>query len=148
MAFLSDRQKANFHSMVSPEPNSGCWLWTGYANSDGYGKFNLSGRIEAAHRVAYREYRGEIPAGYRVLHNCDQPCCVNPDHLRLGSDADNADDKARRRRVPTKLTDREVVEVRLSRGRYRDIAEKFNISAAWVCRIKSGSARVYARASK
>lgn len=145
MAILTDRQRANFHAMVSPEPNSGCWLWTGYANSDGYGKFNLNGRIEAAHRVSFREHVGEIQPGYLVLHNCDQPSCVNPSHLRLGTDSENADDRARRRRAPTKLTDAQVVAVRLASGRYRDIADTFNISPAWVSRIKTGTARIYAK---
>lgn len=145
MAFLDDRQKANFFGMVSPEPNTGCWLWSGYVNGDGYGKFNVRGRIESAHRVSYREHRGEIPPGYLALHKCDQPCCVNPDHLRIGTDAENADDKARRRRVPTKLTDQQVLAIRKETGPYRGIASKFDISPAWVCRIKSGSARIYAK---
>lgn len=145
MGFLDQRQKANFEAMVSPEPNSGCWLWTGYVNGWGYGKFNVRGRIEFAHRVAYREAKGEILDGYLVLHSCDLPSCVNPDHLRIGTDVDNADDKARRRRAPTKLSDQEVLAIRSARGRYRDIATKFNISPAWVCRIKAGSARIYAK---
>ena len=145
MAILNDRQRANFEAMVSPEPNTGCWLWAGYVNPDGYGHFNLGGKIERSHRVAYLEAKGNIPSGYLVLHRCDQPSCVNPDHLRIGTDVENADDKARRRRVPTKLSDQDVLAVRDASGRYRDIAEKFNISAAWVSRIKSGSARTYAR---
>lgn len=147
MAILNDRQRANFEAMVATEPNTGCWLWTGYVNQDGYGHFNIGGRIEKAHRVAYSDAKGEIPSGYLVLHKCDQPSCVNPDHLRIGTDVENGDDKARRRRVPTKLSDSDVLTILSAPGRYRDIAEKFNISAAWVCRIKSGTARPYARKS-
>ena len=141
MAFLTDRQRVNFEAMISPEPNSGCWLWTGFANSDGYGKFNVNGKIESAHRVAYREYRGPIQSGFCVLHSCDIACCVNPDHLRIGTDAENAADKVKRKRVPRKISDEQVVQIRVASGRYRDIAEKYNISAALVSRIKSGEAR-------
>lgn len=145
MAFLDARQKANFEAMALPEPNSGCWLWTGYVNAWGYGHFNVRGAIEKAHRVSYREFRGEIPDGYLILHSCDQPSCVNPDHLRIGTDVENASDKAKRRRVPTKLTDSQVIAVREAGGRYRDIADQFGISAAWVCRIKGGQVRAEAR---
>ncbi|PRA53867.1 hypothetical protein CQ062_13705 [Ochrobactrum sp. MYb68] len=145
MAYLNDRQLANFNDMVSPEPNSGCWLWTGYINSDGYGHFNVRGSIEKAHRVSFRAFRGEIPSGYLVLHSCDQPCCVNPQHLRIGTDVENAADKARRRRAPTKLSDDQVNEIRSADGRYCDIADAYGVSAAWVCRIKGGQARSEAR---
>lgn len=145
MAFLNDRQRANFEAMISPEPNSGCWFWTGYTNSDGYGKFNISGRIDGAHRVAFREYKAEIPSGYLVLHGCDQPSCVNPGHLKIGTDVENAEDKARRRRTPTKISDEQVFLIRRARGRYKDIAAQFKISPSWVCLIKSGAARIHAK---
>lgn len=148
MAYLNDRQRVNFEAMISPEPNSGCWLWLGYTNRDGYGKFNVGGKIDGAHRVSYREYRGQIPPGYLVLHSCDVASCVNPDHLRLGSDVENAADKAKRRRVHQKISDQQVAEVRAATGRYRDIGEKYKISASLVCRIKSGDARTYARSFK
>lgn len=147
MAVLTPRQRANFESMSSPEPNTGCWIWTGYVNQWGYGHFNLLGKIEKAHRVSYQDAFGRIPDGYLVLHKCDQPACVNPDHLRVGTDSENGADKAKRQRAPTKLSDSDVRAVHSAPGKYRDIAEQFNISPAWVCRIKVGGARIHARKS-
>ena len=83
-----------------------CWDWTGAREPKGYGKIRSGGRkgkLLTAHRVSWELYRGEIPEGegYHgtcVLHRCDRPCCVNPDHLFLGTVEDNnADMKAKRR---------------------------------------------------
>jgi hypothetical protein len=66
---------------ISPEPNSGCWLWTGYADPLGYGQTYVDGRVRWAHRAAYEFYVGKIPDGLVLDHKCRVPCCVNPDHL-------------------------------------------------------------------
>lgn len=66
--------------MVSPEPNTGCWLWTGSA-PNGYGQFGFNGKISRAHRVSYTLFKGSIPEGLVLDHLCRQPSCVNPDHL-------------------------------------------------------------------
>ncbi len=66
---------------VSPEPNSGCWLWTGYLNKGGYGGFKLPSRMHLAHRVAYELLREPIPAGLDLDHLCRVRSCVNPWHL-------------------------------------------------------------------
>ena len=82
-----------FESHFVPEPNSGCWLWLGSLNRpNGYGMFGQYPR-RGAHRVAFGLYKHPIPKGAHVLHRCDMPCCVNPDHLFLGSVLDNAADK-------------------------------------------------------
>lgn len=64
-----------------PEPNSGCWLWLGAMNSDGYGTVSVNGRSSAAHRAVYEKYAGKIPAGLILDHLCRNPSCVNPGHL-------------------------------------------------------------------
>lgn len=67
-----------------------CWIWHGQRHQLGYGIVrHQSGRREAAHRIAFRFYRGEIPRGLLVCHKCDTPSCVNPEHLFLGSQKDN-----------------------------------------------------------
>jgi hypothetical protein len=90
-----------FEQYVFPEPNSGCFLWVGAWGTKGYGQFHIGGRSGAAHkahRVAWELANGPIPVGLQVLHKCDTPCCVNPDHLFLGSNLDNHRDKARKGR--------------------------------------------------
>ena len=78
----------------------GCWLWTGAASHDGYGVIRAFGRQQRAHRVSWQLAHGEIQAEMEVLHRCDVPKCVRPDHLFLGTHADNmADMTAKGRRA-------------------------------------------------
>lgn len=74
---------------------SGCWLWTGTLSPKGYGNIGLGGRggkHSGAHRVSWELHYGPIPEGLFVLHRCDVPACVNPEHLWLGTNRDNIDD--------------------------------------------------------
>lgn len=100
---------------------NGCWDWTGFKNSVGYGYFRLNGKSKLAHRVSWEIHVGEIPNGLCVLHKCDNPKCVNPLHLFLGTNQDNINDKVAKNRQSklkgevhgmSKLTEKQVVEIR------------------------------------
>ena len=78
-----------FLAFVSPEPMSGCWLWTGALNPDGYGKFKVRGKRIGAHRWAHERFRWPIPPGLEIDHLCRQRSCVNPDHLEVVTGREN-----------------------------------------------------------
>lgn len=90
---------ARFEQRYVTVPEAGCWLWIGRAKPKGYGRIGIGRNKQfAAHRVSWELFRGEIPAGMCVCHKCDTPSCVNPDHLFLGTHADNAGDRQRKGR--------------------------------------------------
>ena len=123
--FLSLRQQFERH--VDRESSSaGCWLWTAYKNKAGYGTLNVKHRKVFAHRVSYELHNGPIPEGKGfhgtvVRHSCDNPSCVNPEHLFIGTQGDNITDREERgRRASThgeqhpsnKLSDKNVIGIR------------------------------------
>ncbi len=83
--------RERFDAAVSPEPNTGCWLWTRSLATSGYGVIGVGGRgvQEMAHRVSYRLFVGEIPDGLHIDHLCRVRCCVNPLHLEAVSVVEN-----------------------------------------------------------
>lgn len=134
-----------------PEPNTGCWLWTAALTQGGYGSvYDLAqSRWRTAHRAAYETFVSAIPDGMDILHSCDVPCCINPDHLRPGTHAENMADSSRKGRMKAsrargegqhlaKLTAADVLAIRAAQGTYRDIARQFGVTHATVGYIRRG----------
>jgi hypothetical protein len=130
------------------EKTDGCWLWRGTTNN-GYGIFLLPGEVPVrAHRHAYELWKGPIPDGAVVMHVCDNPPCVNPDHLQIGTRLDNNRDCAAKGRRPTganhwkfKLTAQHVVAIRNDTRTMAAIAIEYGTTASTVSRIKNGKRR-------
>jgi hypothetical protein len=136
-----------FWTKVDRKGAEECWQWTAYRRDTGYGQFRVGERVERAHRVAFLLSGQSIPDGGQVLHHCDNPSCVNPAHLYLGTHADNMRDKADRARVAgernpnARLSAAEVDEIRDMRQSgvmVKTIAEKFKIAVCTVYNICSG----------
>jgi hypothetical protein len=126
-----------------------CWLWVGAKDSGGYGQISTKNIKEPAHRCSYRMNFGEIPKGLRVLHRCDTPACVNPNHLFLGTQADNMKDMAQKGRHSrtispgerngfAKLTEKDVREIRQSAAPSKMLAMKYGIVTSCIRGIRNG----------
>lgn len=107
-----------------------CWVWTDYCKLNGYGQFYVNRRPVYAHRFSYALAHGRVPGGLKVLHHCDYPPCVRPDHLFAGTGADNMADAVQKGRIPrgesraqAQITDAQVAALRsLFAGRRRNVA--------------------------
>ena len=137
-----------FENFYIPEPNTGCWLWIGGREGKGYGEMRDGlGRVAKAHHIAYRLYKGEIPPGLMIRHKCDVRCCVNPDHLEVGTAQDNVDDAVSRDRHSrgerfhaAKLTEQQVLAIRADprKGQHTAIAKDYGMSPQAIYGILTG----------
>lgn len=136
---------------VYPEPNTGCWLWSGRTGRDGYGQLhpNKDNDLYSAHRYSYFIHKGDFDRSKNILHKCDVPCCVNPDHLYVGDQAQNVKDMIRRGRKNTPkgeksgkatLTNETAIKIfKAAKSGHvfdKDIAKMFNTTRAVVAQIK------------
>lgn len=130
-----------------PELGS-CWSWTGGKIRDGYGEYRIKKKAYGTHRLSWMLHYGIIPDGLLVCHSCDNPACVNPAHLWLGTVGDNARDRQAKGRgslrsgeenPSAKLTDEQVAEIRqlYATGEYsqRALALRFGVSQAAIYQI-------------
>jgi hypothetical protein len=120
-AFLQAKLVERFWSRVDRRGPNECWEWVACRSRRGYGRTAIFGKVDGAHRVAYRLAKARIPTGLMVRHRCDNPPCCNPQHLVVGTAADNSRDMVQRRHhralhgitSPTaRLTEAAVTEIR------------------------------------
>lgn len=131
------------------QKSDGCWLWMGSRNAYGYGIFLMPGeRAVRAHRYAYELWKGKIADGHVVMHICDNPPCVNPDHLDVGTKLDNNRDAAIKghtksgvRHWNVRLTPDQVAAIRDDPRTHHAVAVQYGIAQSTVSRIKSGKRR-------
>lgn len=125
-----------------------CWIWTGQA-PNGYGRIDRSTGSYSSHRVSWELHFGRVPEGMHVLHKCDNPLCVNPEHLFLGSQVDNNTDKISKSRQAkgedfphAKLTEEKVREIReMTKQGYSqvELAQIHKIDNSRICAIVNGN---------
>lgn len=133
---------------MTPTAATGCWEWTASKDKCGYGRLLVDRKARLAHRLSYEFFREKISPGFHVCHRCDNPGCVNPEHLFLGTDADNcADRDAKGRRPPPKgtvngrarLTEKDITEIRAANGiRQVDLAKQYGVAQTQISRIRRG----------
>lgn len=139
-------------TLYEPEPNSGCWLWVGGTigrkNDLDYGRVRIDGCRIVAHRAMYEAIHGPVPSELCVMHTCDTPLCVNPDHLKVGTPAENNEDRDKKgrgsrggRNGHSKLSESDVRVILgcLDRGeRVYKIARRYGMSHEQIRRINKG----------
>jgi hypothetical protein len=147
----SQKDIGRFLRRIAPCSNgTDCINWTGARYRGGYGATNKGSKLLKAHRVFYELYKGPIPENFVVCHSCDNPSCVNPSHLWLGTSAENNADRAVKGRnrdqrglhnSQTKLSEEDVVRIRILYKLnmiQREIADIFCVSQALVGKIVRG----------
>jgi hypothetical protein len=135
-----------FYDKIAAPDHRGCCIWIAGRSTSGYGQFRLDRRLEAAHRLAWQWAHGPIPAGMKVLHRCDIPACVNVEHLFLGTDQDNARDRAAkgRNRDQTgennnlaKLDRTAVLDIRTSSLGAPALAKKYGVTREAIYAVRA-----------
>ena len=144
LSSFSEKMKARFWAKVQKRGENECWHWTGSKLPKGYGKVRVGSTVEYAHRVALL-FDGRNPSRRVARHRCDNPQCVNPAHLELGSIADNSADMTKRGRSMTgernpaaKLTPFAVTAIRQAKGTHCSVAGQFSVSEATIRDVRAG----------
>jgi hypothetical protein len=137
------------YSKFIVRPKTRCWVWISTRNPQGYGLFQVGKSARLAHRISWAYHNGD-PGDLCVLHRCDNPPCVNPEHLFLGTRTDNLKDMREKGRWkclnPQKgsknpfsvLTESQVKEIKRSTGSSREVAQRYGVNSSCVRKIRSG----------
>ena len=135
-----------FWGMVEVRNLDDCWLWTKYCDAKGYGRFRIGDSMQRSHRVSWTLCNGPILDGLHVLHQCDTPACVNPNHLYLGTNDDNTRDRCTRGRhrrgervLHAKLTEEAVRHIRRKELRVSQYARLYGTSQPTITNIQLGN---------
>lgn len=124
-----------------------CWEWTGAKTAFGYGRYAVNNSSSPAHRIAYKEFCGPIPDGFEVCHRCDNPSCINPLHLFLGSHQDNMTDMKTKGRAgracgeqqgSAKLKNADIIMIRSSSLPSTKLGPMLGVSATRIQQIRKG----------
>jgi hypothetical protein len=133
-----------FHSKYEIDPETNCWNWIGTI-SQNYGKISIGRKLIGAHRFSYELHYGEIKNNLLVCHNCNNPICVNPDHLRLDNQSGNFIDKSyAMTHWKQKLSVEEVIEIKIAlknpyRGLVTELSKKYGVKSNSISEIKNGN---------
>lgn len=136
-----------FKSRFTEGSKDECWEWVGCINKRwGYGFIGIQTTNFKAHRVSYEYYKGKIPAGLLVCHSCDNRACVNPNHLFLGTQQDNMDDKVAKGRQTkgvnnalAKLNEQQVMDIFNSPLKLQELADIYGVAFGTISKIKLGT---------
>jgi hypothetical protein len=140
---FSKKTMCSFAAKYEVNPESGCWEWTASFARGGYGQFSTSTQDGCkwyrAHRFAHEAFIGPVPEGYVVMHKCDNPKCVNPDHLTSGTHADNIKDRDKKGRgIWNRILDHSIEEITSSPLSDGDMARKLGCSRNHVWKVRNG----------
>lgn len=129
-----------FWEKVDKRGKDECWPWVGGLDARGYGSLGRrdGATTGKAHRISYELNVGAIPAGLCVLHRCDNPPCVNPNHLFVGTNGDNTTDKTLKGRAARKINIKTAKQIFVIQRPTREIAQRFDVSESLVGQIKRG----------
>jgi hypothetical protein len=142
-----DTLKERFLKKIARTSDTDCWLWIGGKSRGGYGCIGYKTGNISAHRASWIIHFGLIPENLHVLHTCDNPACVSPHHLFLGTNLDNVKDKEAKgrgnhpigaRNSSTKLTAEMVREIRDSPFRLTYLGRVYGVTAMCIKKIKTG----------
>jgi len=131
-----------------PVTECGCHVWLGELDDIGYGIFKINGKAQKAHRVSWMENKGVIPDGLKVLHRCDIRCCINADHLFLGTQADNVADMMAKGRnsdnrgeknANAKITAAQADEIRFSSLAVSQLCQIYGLKKSMIYNIRRGA---------